>query len=144
MNRSMSAVFETRVRTSDWLHEAGQRNGNQAQTANQNARRDAGPWERTVRELAAMQGLQDGWDGFDAKAPSRELLESAIGLAYVWCDKGMSPPARVVPSLDGCVLFEWQFSDGTYADVEVDRPFHAEVTVIEPGHPPRQWALPTE
>ncbi len=140
----MSAVLQVPVRASDWLHEAGQRNGKGAQPENREAAEDAGPWDLTVRSIVSMQFLKDGWDGFDAKAPSRELLDSAIGLAYLWRDNGMSPPDRVVPALDGCVLFEWQFPDGTYADVEVDRPFHAEVTMIEPGRPPTQWTRPTE
>jgi hypothetical protein len=38
----------------------------------------------------------------------------------------------------------WHAPDGTYCEVEIDRPLHAEVMVIEPGKPARFWTLPTE
>ena len=144
----MTALLEAPVRTSDWQHEAGQRNGNGAPLDQRHRElktvEDAGPWEPAVQAILAMQHLGDDWDGLGAKAPSRELLESAIGLAFLSLERGTPPPDRVVPGLDGVVIFEWQPADGTYTEVEIDRPFHAEVMVIEPGRPARQWTLPTE
>ena len=57
---------------------------------------------------------------------------------------GMPPPSRVVPGVTGSVLLEWQFSDGTYGEVEIVEPFYAEVMMIQPGHPPKHWTLPTD
>ena len=105
---------------------------------------DAGPWESSVRQLVQFQHLGDDWDGCGAKAPSPELAASAIGLAHAFRDNGVPPPARVVPGLDGIVLFEWQFPDGTYAEVEIVRPLFAEVMLLEPGKPAKHWTLPTE
>jgi len=106
--------------------------------------KDAGPWETAVQKIVGFQNLEDDWDGQGAKAPSRDLLESAIGLAYTYNHNGVPPPQCVVPGIDGSVVFEWQHPDGTFAEVEIDRPLHAEVMVIEPGQPAKHWTLPTE
>ncbi len=105
---------------------------------------DADRWQTIVAEVVALQHLGDNWDGLSAVAPARELLESAVGLAYVLCENGMAPPSAVAPGLDGTVTFEWQAPDGTFCEVEIDRPFHAEVMLIEPGKPARHRTLPTE
>ena len=73
-----------------------------------------------------------------------ELLTAAVGLAHLLSQKGVAPPHCVVPGPDGSVNFEWQEADGTVAEVEIDRPYHAEVMLIEPGKPPSFWELPTE
>ena len=94
--------------------------------------------------IAQFQNLGDDWDGCGAKAPSYELLVSAVGLACVFRDQGVPAPSRVVPGLNATVLVEWQFQDGGYAEVEVTRPFFAEVMLIEPGEPAVHWTLPTD
>ena len=130
-----------------WAHEVGERNGVSVPPANHPARKpteDAGPWEPAVRKIAEFQHLGDDWDGLGAVAPSRELLESAIGLAYLFSEKGVDPPHCVVPGLDGSVNLEWQDPDGTIVEVDIDRPLHAQVMVLEPGKPPRFWTLPTD
>lgn len=124
-----------------WTHEQGGTNGAARPTAK--TVDDAGPWQPCVQKLCQFQQLGDDWDGAGAKAPSRELLESAVGLAYAFYNKGVPAPSRVVPGLDGAVLFEWQIPDGGYAEVEVVRPFFAEVMLIEPGQPAKHWTLPT-
>ncbi len=131
----------------DWVREVGERNGVSAPAAGHRVEKpvaDAGPWEPAVQKIVQFQHLGDDWDGFGAKAPSRELLESAIGLAYTFSQKGVGPPHRVVPGVDGSVIFEWQNPDGTYTEVENVRPFYAEVMRIEPGKPAQHWTLPTE
>src|SRR5207237_9568318 len=128
-----------------WHLEAGEGNG--APATGHRVRkptRNAGLWEPTVQKIVALQDLSDDWDGSGATAPSPELLESAIGLTYLLCAKGVPPPSRVVPGLEGAVLFEWQDPDGSYADVEIVRPFFAEVMVVEPGKPARHWTLPNQ
>ena len=140
-------VFECPIPKADWVHEVGERNGASVSRSEHPAAKpieDAGPWKLAVQKISEFQHLGDDWDGLGAKAPSRELLASAIGLAYVLHEKGVDPPHRVAPGLDGSVNLEWQDPDGTIAEMEIDRPFHAEVMVIEPGWPPRFWSLPTE
>jgi hypothetical protein len=125
-----------------WVHEIGQINGSARPQAT--AIRDGGPWEASIQKIVEFQQLSDDWDGCGAKAPSRELLESAVGLAYLFRDQGVPAPVRVVPGLDGIVLLEWQFPDGAYAEVEIVRPLFAEVMLIEPDKPAKHWTLPTE
>src|SRR5215831_12104220 len=92
-----------------WVHEADEQNGFTAPPADHAAEKpvaDAGPWEPAVKKIVAFQHLGDNWDGFGAKAPTRELLESAIGLAYTLYQKGVGPPHRVAPGVDGSVILE--------------------------------------
>ena len=140
-------VLNCRVPKEDWVHEVSERNGVSLQPAKHPAEtpvEDAGPWEPAVQKIVEFQYLGDDWDGFGAKAPSRDLLASAVGLAYLFSEKGVDPPHRVAPGVDGSVIFEWQDPDGTYTEVEVVRPLYAEGTRIEPGQPAKHWTLPTE
>ena len=63
---------------------------------------------------------------------------------HVLDGSGVEPPSAVAPGLDGSVNFEWHAPDGTFCEVEVLRPFYAEVMLIEPGQPARHWTLPTD
>ncbi|MBI2805465.1 MAG: hypothetical protein HYX68_10855 [Planctomycetes bacterium] len=101
-------------------------------------------WGAWVAKLLRMQELGDNWDGLGAPAPSRALIQSAIGLAHLLCEKGVEPPQIVAAGTDGSIDFGWQDDSGNYAAVEVIRPYFAEVMVIEPGKPARHWTLPTE
>jgi len=139
-------VLERPIPEQDWIRECGARNGVSVPLVQAPAAQpgeDAGPWQPAVQKIVQFQFLGDNWDSFGAVALSRALLESAIGLAYLFYGRGVDPPHCVVPGLDGSVNLEWQDPDGTIAEVEIDRPFHAEVMVIEPGQPPRFWTLPT-
>jgi hypothetical protein len=141
----MPLLLDCPIPEKAWHLETGARNGAPvAERHVHNETASAGPWEPAINSIITFQYLGDDWDGLGAKAPSPELLESAIGLAYLLHDKGVSPPSRVVPGLEGEVLFEWQEADGTYTDVEIVRPFIAEVMVVEPGKSAKHWTLPTE
>jgi hypothetical protein len=140
-------VLDRRIPKEDWKRQVGARNGVSAPPAKQPAAKaapDAGPWEPAVRKIVEFQHLGEDWDGNGAIPPSREVLESAIGLAYLFSQNGVDPPQRVAPGVDGSVILEWQDPDGTYTDVEIVRPLYAEVMVIEPGQPAKHWTLPTE
>jgi hypothetical protein len=140
-------VLDCPIAKENWLEEVRQRNGFAPIFPEQPTKTrvpDAGAWEPAVQKILGFQHLQEDWDGFGAQAPSREVLESAIGLAYCLLEKGVDPPHRVVASTAGEVVLEWQDPDGTYTEVEIDAPLHAEVMVIEPGKPAKQWSLPTE
>src|SRR3989442_12499871 len=120
-------VLDRPVPRSEWAHKAGERNGvsrSGAKSLPQQSLADAGPWEPAVQKIVEFQHLGDDWDGLGAKAPSRELLASAVGLAYLFFEQGVRPPSRVVPGLDGAVLFEWQDPDGTCTEVEIVRPLY--------------------
>jgi hypothetical protein len=138
----MSSLLDRSIREADWLKEAGEKNGISPAPARlhgvngeQNVVPGAGPWEPAVAEIVAFQHLGDDWDGQGARAPSEEVLKSAIGLAYTLYEQGIDPPSRVVTGLEGSVIFEWQDPDGTYTEVEVVGWLVAEVRLIEPGQP---------
>jgi hypothetical protein len=139
-------MLDCAIPKADWAHEVGVRNGvavAPARRAGQGPMPDAGRWEAAVAKIVEFQHLGNDWDGLGAVAPSRELLESAIGLAYLFSERGVNPPHSIIPGLEGSVNFEWQDPDGTITEVEIDRPLHAEVMVVEPGKAPRFWELPT-
>jgi hypothetical protein len=141
------ALLDCPVPKQNWLRETSHVNGFAVTTSRKPTEtpvKPAGPWEPAVQKIVGFQHLGVNWDGLGANVPSRELLESAIGLAYTFLDSGVVPPDSVVPTLAGAVVFEWQFPDGTLAEVEIDQPLHAEVMVVEPGRPAKHWTLPTD
>jgi hypothetical protein len=141
----MPLLMDQPIREEEWTQHTAERDGHAFhEPAAPDQTEDAGPWEPAVKKILSFKELEDDWDGFGAKMPSREMLECAIGLAYLLCDRGVPAPSRVAPGLEGEVIFEWQDPDGTYADVEIVRPFFAEVMLIEPGKPAKHWTLPTE
>ncbi len=140
-------VLDCPIHKKDWIHEVSLRNGVARIPAEEpfvENVEDAGPWESVVRRILGFRHLANDWDGFGAEAPSRELLESAVGLAYCFSEKSVAPPDRIAPGVCGSVIFEWQDPDGTYTELEIDRPLHAEVMVIEPGKSAKHWTIPTE
>ena len=140
-------VLDCPILKKDWADEVSMRNGVAripAEEALVDDVEDSGPWEAVVRHILEFRQLGNDWDGFGAEAPSRELLESAIGLAYCFSEKGVAPPDRIAPGVCGSVIFEWQDPDGTYTELEIDRPLHAEVMVIEPGKSAKHWTIPIE
>jgi hypothetical protein len=146
----MPTLLERRIPKKAWLAEAGQRNGISGKpapsngTGDQSHTDDAGLWEPAVEALMGFRKLGDNWDGQGARGPSADLLASAIALAYLLSDQEVDPPSRVVPGPEGSIIFEWQYLDGTYAEVEVIEPLYAEAMLIEPGQPAKHWTLPTE
>lgn len=147
----MLSLLDCHIREEDWIKEAGVRNGastapaqRQSSEGNPKLISDAGPWEPAVQKIVALQALGEDWDGQGARAPSSEVLASAIGLAYTLNEQGVAPPSRVVPGPEGSVIFEWQDPEGTYTEVEVVGWLSAEVMLMKPGQPARHWTLPTE
>jgi hypothetical protein len=147
----MPSLAHYRIPEQTWLRESCQTNGTasapvrlHAFNGNVKPVPDAGPWEPSVVKMVEFQHLGDDWDGQGARAPSHELLASAIGLAYTLKDQGVDPPHCVVAGVEGTVTLEWHDPDGTYTEVEIVRPLYAEVMMIEPGQPARHWTLPTE
>lgn len=139
-----ATLTELSVTRTAWRHEVGARNGAHGLPPHTPAGAESGRWESVLQKVAEFARLGDNWDGCGASRPSPELLASALGLAYVLIEQGVPPPSRVVPGLDGAVVSEWQEPDGAYIDIEIVRPFFAEVMMVEPGRPAKHWTLPTE
>jgi hypothetical protein len=136
-------VLDYPISKKEWDNEIGARNGVSTE-CEERPTTDARLWQPAIQEIIGFQDLEEDWDDNGAKAPSRELLDSAVALACAFCKTGMEPPSRVVPGVTGTVLLEWQLPDGTYGEVEIVRPLYAEVMMIQPGHPPKHWTLPTD
>jgi hypothetical protein len=142
----MALTLGLPIPAQDWLEQADRRHKNGAVGQNRAAEKvedsDSMQWQKILQEIDGFRKLGDDWDGLGASAPSDELLDSAIGLARLYWGRGMVPPVRVLPGTAGTVVFEWQDDVGDYGEVEIDRPFHAEVMLARRGKPTTHWELP--
>ena len=142
----MTLTLQVPIAERDWLEQSAPDINNGAMELDRAAEKaedlDAEHWQTIIQEIDGFRKLGDNWDGLGARAPSGELLDSAIGLARIYCGRGMIPPVRVLPGTAGTVVFEWQDDVGDYGEVEIDRPFHAEVMLARPGQPTQHWELP--
>lgn len=100
-------------------------------------------WSCRIDELLAIRSLADDWDGQAAKAPSTELVDSALVLAQAFGRGGAEAPSRIVPGVNGTVIFEWQAGE-EYCEIEVTRPYHAEGLRFVPGQPAEHWVIEAE
>lgn len=100
-------------------------------------------WSSIIESLESIEALHDDWDGLGASAPSGEVLLTAVVLVHFWMENKKAPPSRVVASTAGTIVFEWQGTDGSFAEFEVDRPRHAEIMLKLPGSPTKHFEWPT-
>jgi hypothetical protein len=89
-------------------------------------------WQQLIEELRGFEHLGDDWDGLGAKPPAPALVASSVSLAHQLRQVHVRPPSRVVPGLDGTILFEWQ-QDGVFLELEVTQPGQAEWMQILPS-----------
>ena len=97
-------------------------------------------WADILDRLNGFSGLQDDWDGLGAKAPSLELVGSALEFARLLRQIGHEPPSSVAAGPDGTVLFDWQ-AGPLYVEAEITTPYHAEWMQVVPGQPARHWVF---
>jgi hypothetical protein len=97
-------------------------------------------WDRIIRKLHTMLSIDDDWDGMGAKAPSREIVFSAIELASALCSIDDYPaPTRVAATPAGTIGLEWQ-QPSVYTEAEIVAPYRSEWMQIKEGMPPEHWA----
>jgi hypothetical protein len=135
----MIAILEGTVERATWIRETSS-NGRRGPTAT--GSEPASRWDAMMDEITAMQDLGEDWDGLGAKPPSQELLQSSLGLAHVLEEKGMEPPSAVSVTTSGSVVMVWQGPGDAYCEVELTRPFHGEVMILEPGKEPEHFEIP--
>jgi hypothetical protein len=138
----LSLVCPRNVTERDWRGQA------QLGTGRNGAGNDRGlvteSWKRILDRLSSFRSLENDWDGQGACPPSSELLESASALAALLRERGLAAPAAVAPGPAGTILFVWQEKDGAYCEVDIERPFWAEVMLVEPGAKACHWTLPDD
>ena len=86
-------------------------------------------WSSIRKVIESFRELEEDWDGLGAKAPSEEIIRSAEFLVQSLRHGGLPAPSRVVPGLEGAVIFEWQ-DQSTYLEIEVSKPNCAEVMIV--------------
>jgi hypothetical protein len=88
---------------------------------------DTGEWRRWNDHLIDMLALKDGWDGEEAKAPTRELILSILDfLNQLRIAKILPPPSRMVAGPEGEIILEWQNHQGEHVELEAARPYEGE------------------
>jgi hypothetical protein len=92
-------------------------------------------WNRRIDQLLAIRRLEDNWDGQGTPAPGVEVVDSALVLALLLRTEGVEAPTGVVQGVTGEVLFDWQWPDGKYLELEVTGAYTADLWVHEPGLP---------
>jgi hypothetical protein len=114
--------------------------------ANQRSNHEnAAKWKECIGELLGIRSLENDWDGQGAEAPATELVDSAIILAVLLQQRGVESPCRTVPGVNGTAILEWQWVDGTTAEIEVTEPYSGEVLVMVPdpsSRPPHSTEKP--
>ncbi len=98
-------------------------------------------WDSFIQSIDKMRWFRPNWDGPGTEGPTHTLVDSAIELAVRLRDKHYPPPFRVSPGADGTVVMEWQ-TGGTYQQLEVSRPFVAELYSAPPGGPSTFTEIP--
>jgi hypothetical protein len=94
-------------------------------------------WTKRIDQLLAIRRLEDDWDGQGSPAPAVEVVDSALVLALLLRTEGVHPPTGVVQTVCGEVLFDWQWPNGKYVDLEVNGVYSADLYVAEPGQAPQ-------
>lgn len=98
-------------------------------------------WHQRIDDLLDIRRMENDWDGLGAPAPAPTLVDSALLLAQILHQEGVAPPCRIVAGLTGTVLFEWQYANGSYFELEVIRPQYAEWMQMLPGEPTLSAAI---
>lgn len=91
-------------------------------------------WRAAVDDLLATRLLADDYDGQGSPAPDPALVDGAITLAQTLSRRGVPPPARTHPGVNGTIYFEW-YTPAGYVEVEVLSPTAAEHRFLPPGAP---------
>lgn len=100
-------------------------------------------WQDSASTLTEFRNeyTEDGWDGQGAPAIPAEVIESAQILAHVLEARGIAAPGWTVPTYESSVAFEWDDSDGTTIEIEVNAPECLTVTKSGPTHGYETWTV---
>jgi hypothetical protein len=89
-------------------------------------------WRSVFAAINAMAELSDDWDGDGAIAPPAQVLKNASRIAEILQSNDEPVPMRVVPTVNGTVVFEWNLT-GLYQEVEVEDGSSATLRRVVPG-----------
>jgi hypothetical protein len=96
-------------------------------------------WDRIIRKLHEMLTLRDDWDGMGAIAPPRDVVFSALDLAYHFRALEEFPaPTRVAPTPSGTIGLEWQ-QPSVYTEAEILASSRSEWMQMKDGENPVHW-----
>ena len=102
---------------------------------------EADGWKRCIDALLEIRLLEDDWDGQGSPAPVPEVVDSALILAVLLRHKHVKPPGRTVQTVQGTVLFHWQWPDATMFEIDVTEPDVADVFLMAPNRPCQHWQI---
>lgn len=65
-------------------------------------------WRAICDELLAWWNDPEAVTDEGEVAPTRDLIEKALGFVTQWREQNDTPPTRFAPSIDGGIAFEWE------------------------------------
>ncbi len=74
-------------------------------------------WDATLEGIESVSNLEEDWDGEGSPKPGKGTLRMAIHVVMRMAAIGVRPPDRVVPGVNGTVLFVWSTATG-YVELE--------------------------
>jgi hypothetical protein len=97
------------------------------------------PWERCLKDLEALLGLQNDWDGEGSAAPDAANVRSAVRLLELAYQSGnfQSPP-QATPGGNGEVILTWREGDQCL-EAELVTPGKVEWMLAGPSQQTRHW-----
>ena len=93
-------------------------------------------WQDVFHDLSKLRNLKEDWDGDGAQVPDPEILVSTWHLLVAKWQASIRAPDRVMPTIDGSIIVEWQENDGLI-EYEIDEPGSAEVMFTTGNAAPR-------
>ena len=78
-------------------------------------------WNACMNSLKDFRSLRDDWDGDDAIPPSKSTVDFTIDYVQKMERLEVGPPDRVLPGVNGTIVFEWQNNRGITV-IEVIQP----------------------
>ena len=97
------------------------------------------PWERCLKELESLFGLQDDWDGEGSAAPDPVNVRSAMRLLELAYQSGNFPSQpQAAPGGNGEVILVWREGD-LYLEAEIAAPGKVEWMLAGPGRQTNHW-----
>lgn len=94
------------------------------------------PKMKAIKLVESFKDLQNGWDGYNAKAINEKVIELAIEII------GKLPACpEVFPISDGNIQFQFEDSDGNYMEMEVLENSEVEIYLEMTGQEGKEFSV---
>ena len=94
------------------------------------------PKNKAIKRGASFKDLQNGWDGYNAKATNEKVIESAIEIIrkLPFCPEAF-------PTSEGNIQLQFEDSDGNYMEMEVLEDSVVEIYLEMTGQETKEFSV---